>query len=276
MCKDNIKLILQKFAPNLFSIVDSLIDYNELCERIKGFLKKNDGKIRPKNFISIIINIMLETSGKTNNDRLYINELVFIDKKIEKALEIIPKEKYKKLGELFKSMIFDFSQLSILNPIGEVLSLLKLNERPNYSFVDYEVNFPNGKSKDFKFRNNLNGKYEIVEVVNISFDSTKYQNQDGLKKYICDKLDYKIKEETRNLDPNFDKSSLKFLIIIHGLDIEIAKESEAIFREFKKRKGKICVNRDYDIFPIFSIYNDTKLGFTTYDFDEITNILKPH
>jgi len=271
MCENNIKRILEIYSPNLFNLINESFDYRKFCKKAEKFLKKNENIRIQKNFITVLFEIIKVIKKDEQNE--YIEELMFIDLKIGEALEIIPIDKHNELGNLLKAMIFDFSQLSFLNPIGEILSLLLLNKRENYEFIDYEVDFPNKKTKDFKFKNIFNGKIEIVEVVNMSYDSRKYKNSEGLSKFICDKLSSKIKDETKGVSFEKYQNKLKFLIIIHGLNFPIARENEVFFKEFKKLKGKVRDDIKYDVFPIYSVYHDFVKGEINYGFDEITSLI---
>jgi len=222
--KNNVYLLLEKHLPNILHFIDQK-DINQFVDRAGKFIKLNDGKKKPRNFLSFILDLLQKEKKRDPN----LKEVEYYNYLLGKMQEIIPNS--NEFGNLIRSVIFNFSTNNFHNFIAEVGALLELSEK--YKFIEYEVNLPNGKQADLLLYDS-DGTELYVDIVTIHFDSMNYVNQEEFEKLINNKIIDKFQKTTKGI-PKERRSNIYIFPVIQGLTPKILKSNIDYFDTFKEK-----------------------------------------
>jgi hypothetical protein len=221
------------YIPNLLSLL-SESEFLSFLEKSYSFSVLNDGKTRNCNFLATFL-MLVEEVAKNDSEEMR-NEFGFFNYLLGEFAKI---QKNKEFKNLVLSVINNFDKNDFKNVLGEIAVCLILSNKSE--LLKYERILENNKSIDFEFKD-INGEVFLVDVINIEYNSAKYEKGKPFEKFICGRLDAKFNEKSINL--NEDKKNRLFIFpIIHGLTIDIVRENETFLTTiYKKRFPKDGVN----------------------------------
>jgi hypothetical protein len=219
------KKLFQLYIPNLFSLLTNN-EFLNFIENSYAFTILNDGKTANTNFLATFL--MLFDEEAKNDSQEIRNELGYFNFLLGEFAKI---EKNKEFKNLVLSVVNNFEKNDFKNVLGEIAVCLVLSN--NFELIKYESVQQNNKSIDFEFKD-ADGKKFLVEVLNIEYNSRKYEKGNPFEKFICGRLEEKYKEKTKDLSDN-DKSRILIFPIIHGFSIEIVCENILFLTTINKK-----------------------------------------
>lgn len=223
---DNSEKLFQLYIPNLLSLL-SESEFLSFLEKSYSFVTLNDGKIRNSNFLATFLMLIQEVA---NNDSEEIrNELGYFNHLLGEFAKV---QKNKEFRNLVLSVINNFDKNDFKNVLGEIAVCLTLSQKSE--LLKYERVLENNKSIDFEFKD-INGEIFLVDVLNIEYNSAKYEKGKPFEKFICGRLETKFNEKSINLNEE-SKKRLVIFPIIYGLTIEIVRENEAFLTTISKNR----------------------------------------
>lgn len=259
LVKQNTLGILKMYIPNLFIYLTEI--------EIKAFIDKailstkEDVTIMNGNFL--ISFFILVKEHKENKSSIIRNEFGYMNYLLGKFNEVNPNSRAFK--NLVLAVVYDFKQNGFLNALGEISACLTMLDY-GCEFSHYEKSLSNGKTIDFEFTKNNGGKI-LVDVVTVHFDSTKYENPNGLKTLLCKRISDKFNRKTCGLS-DIEKKDIYIFPILSGFTIDIIKENklflnnidEACEAKFNCFQGHIFGNLDSEYFDLFTTDEIIKLN----------------
>lgn len=223
---DNCEKLFQLYIPNLLSLLSER-EFLSFLEKSYSFAMLNDGKTRNSNFLATFLMLIQEVA---NNDSEEIrNELGYFNHLLGEFSKV---QKNKEFRNLVLSVINNFDKNDFKNVLGEIAVCLTLSQKSE--LLKYERVLENNKSIDFEFKD-INGEIFLVDVLNIEYNSAKYEKGKPFEKFICGRLETKFNEKSMNLNEE-NKKRLVIFPIIHGLTIEIVRENEVFLTTISKNR----------------------------------------
>ncbi|MNU87709.1 hypothetical protein D3C71_774980 [compost metagenome] len=223
---ENSKKLLQLHIPNLLR----LLTENEFISFIKKsyeFTVLNDGKTANTNFLATFLMLVEEVAE--NKSQEIRNELGYFNFLLG---EFAKTKKNKEFKNLVLSVVNNFEKNDFKNTLGEIAVCLTLSN--NSELIKYESVQRNNKSIDFEFKD-ADGNTFLVEVLNIEYNSARYEKGDPFEKFICGRLETKFNEKSTDLSDH-DKNRMLIFPIIHGVSIEIVRENISFLTSINKKR----------------------------------------
>lgn len=247
--------IIKLYCPNLLDFISE----KEFRVFIRKSINNTSRNGNTNNFSLTFFRLVKEHA--TNESRIIRAEFKYFNYVLGKFLRLAKNKAFK---DLLIGVMLNFKQSNFKNILGEIgaavtlSTVLKLNE--------YEKSLSNGKSVDFEFIDNAN-KIVLIEVLNIEFDPTRYDNPQLFQKFICGRLKQKFDDKTLNLDDG-EKAKLYIFPVLHGFTEDIIRENADFLnnlykREFKEIGFNSCIPR------VFIKIQDTYFDF--FSTKQITN-----
>jgi hypothetical protein len=223
---DDCKILFQLYIPNLLSLF-SENEFKIFLEKSYNFTVLYYGKTANTNFLATFLMLVREVAGnksnKIRNEWGYFNYLLGEFTKIENN---------KQFKNLVSSVINNYEKNDFKNVLGEIAVCLRLSAK--YQLLKYEKVLENGKNIDFEFKDKK-GEIFLIEVLNIEYDSTRYEGGKTFEKFICGRLEKKFNEKSLDLDDHYKRRILIFPII-HGFTIDIFRENELFLTTLNKSR----------------------------------------
>lgn len=247
--------IIKLYCPNLLEFISEK-EFGEFVRKSINNTSKNGNSY---NFSLTFFHLVKEHA--TNESKIIRTQFKYINYILGKFLKL---GKNKAFKDLLIGVMVNFKQSNFKNILGEIgaavtlSAILKLNK--------YERSLPNRKTIDFEFVDKTN-KIIWIEVLNIEFDSKRYDNPQLFQKFICHRLQQKFNDKTLNLE-DMEKAKLYIFPVLHGFTEEIIHENADFLNNFYKRDFKeigfnSCIPR------VFIKIQDTYFDFFTTK--QITN-----
>ena len=223
---ENSKNIFQLYIPNLLSLLTEN-EFLSFLEKSYSFTVINDGKTAKGNFLATFF-MLVEEVAKNESEVIryemgYFNHLLGEFAKIEKN---------KEFKNLVLAVINNFETNDFKNILGEIAVCLVLSN--SAELIKYESVQSNNKSIDFEFKD-VDGNLFLVEVLNIEYNTPKYEKGDPFEKFICGRLENKFNDKSTDLS-DFDKKRLMIFPIIHGFTIEIVNENKLFLTTINEKR----------------------------------------
>lgn len=222
---ENSKKLFQLYIPNLLSLLTEN-EFLSFIEKSYTFTILNDGKTANGNFIATFL-MLVEEVAKNESQEIR-NELGYFNYLLGEFAKI---EKNKEFKNLVLAVINNFEKNDFKNVLGEIAVCLVLSNKAE--LLKYESVQQNNKSIDFEFKD-VDGDTFLVEVLNIEYNSTKYEKGNPFEKFICGRLETKFNEKSIALNDN-DKNRIWIFPIIHGFSIEIVRENILFLTTINKK-----------------------------------------
>ncbi|MFV8327622.1 hypothetical protein [Flavobacterium sp. ZS1P14] len=223
---ENSKKLFQLYIPNLLSLLTGN-EFLNFIEKSYTFTVLNDGKTANRNFLVTFL-LLVEEVAKNESQEIR-NELGYFNFLLGEFAKI---EKNKEFKNLVLSVVNNFEQNDFKNVLGEIAVCLVLSN--NAELLKYESVQQNNKSIDFEFKD-ADGNTFLVEVLNIEYNSAKYEKGNPFEKFICGRLETKFNEKSMDLSVP-DKNRILIFPIIHGFSIEIVRENILYLTTINKKR----------------------------------------
>jgi hypothetical protein len=221
----NSTYLFQRYIPNLLSLLTEN-EFLNFIEKSYTFTVINDGKTANKNFLATFL--MLAEEEAKNESQEIRNEFGYFNFLLGEFAKIKKNNEFK---NLILSVVNNFENNDFKNVLGEIAVCLFLSN--NFELLKYERVQQNKKSIDFEFKD-ANGNTFLVEVLNIEYNSAKYEKGNLFEKFICGRLESKFNEKSIDLSV-LDKNKILIFPIIHGFSIEIVRENIMFLTTINKK-----------------------------------------
>lgn len=212
---ENFKKNFQMYIPNLLSLLTEN-EFLNFIEKSSTFTVLNDGKTANRNFLATFL-MLVEEVAKNESQEIR-NELGYFNFLLGEFAKI---KKNKEFKNLVLGVVNNFEKNDFKNVLGEIAVCLVLSNKAK--LLKYESVQQNNRSIDFEFKD-TDGNTFLVDVLNIDYNSAKYEKGNPFEKFICGRLEKKFNEKSEYLSDQ-DKNRMLIFPVIHGFSIEIVREN---------------------------------------------------
>jgi len=264
--------LYKKFCPEIFDLLNHNkvwikedIAYESLMTEWESqrITQNVEGILHDTSFIDVL----LECEKGNPASKSFVSDMDFI---VQKLIKTLPPHFHKRVRDILKGKLSNLKDWNYLNGFSE---LGVINTLLDYGFQleQIEIKFPNGRPKDFLFKNK-ESKPVLVEVVNMHAHRIKQLTSSTLKKHIFYRLKEKIAYETEGVTKKEIGMSLMFVPVLWLLGVDNLLEMYPFFKRFEK---KYQYRFTYPVVGLCSYIDHTDgKNIHIHKFGTITSLLK--
>lgn len=135
--------------------------------------------------------------AEQHRDQFAIDFLNYVNSIFLQLQDLIPAHQHRLITRNCLELIqnFDTKSSRYVNMLGEILTLFTIMNSKKFDFVCTEKVIGSPTSIDFEFRTTDGKKSYLVEVFNVSLDTSKISSSNDLKKFLFHRIAEKIKKK---------------------------------------------------------------------------------